>query len=316
MTKERALIVSVVIPAYNAAGFISKTLDSIRAQTFTAYEIVVVDDGSSDETHRVVEDYLRQHGLHGRCIRQENKKIAGARNTGMRESRGTYIALLDHDDLWYPQKLAVVMAEFDRHPEADLICHNENITREGRVVRMSRNGPNERNLYERLLFSGNRLSPSATVFRREKALSIGGFREDPGFNTAEDYDFWMRFSRIACFHFIDVVLGEYQLVDRAASRRIEYHHANMENVLRDHFRSYLGERPTLMSQLRIRRRLSMNYRSAATQLMQFNESPAKQREYVARMLRAYPFEPRNFARCLLWVVRSFRNGQVESASRA
>lgn len=307
-------IVSVVIPAYNAAGFIEKTLASVRAQTFGDYELVVVDDGSTDDTHRVVEDYLKRHRLPGRSIRQANKKIAGARNTGMREARGRFIALLDHDDLWYPDKLAVVMAEFDRHPEADLICHNENITRDGRLVRVSRNGPNAPRLYECLLFGGNRLSPSATVFRREPALAIGGFREDAGFDTAEDYDFWMRFSRVARFHFIDAVLGEYLLVDRAASRRIEYHHTNMEHVLRDHFRSCFGEHPTLLDRLRIRRRLSLVYRSAATQLMQLHESPVKQREYVLRMMQAFPLEPKNLARFLLWAVGSFRSGGIRPAA--
>lgn len=308
--------VSIVIPAFNAAAFIERTLDSIRAQTWREYEIVVVDDGSSDETATVVGSYLSRHGMSGWCMRQQNKGIAGARNAGMRAARSEYIALLDHDDLWYPEKLRTVMAVFDRHPDLDLVCHNENITQAGRLVRVSKNGSLSADMYESLLFSGNRLSPSATVFRRKKALSIGGFREAPGFDTVEDYDFWMRFSRVACFHFIEEVLGEYQLVDRAASRRIEYHHANMENVLQDHFRSYFGERPTFMNRLRIRRRLSLVYRSAATQLIQFNESPAKQREYMAKMLQAYPIEPKNFARFLLWAVRSLRNGGVRSASGA
>ncbi|MBI5631799.1 MAG: glycosyltransferase [Elusimicrobia bacterium] len=295
--------VSVVIPAYNAAAFIEKTLDSVRAQTFADYEIVVTDDGSSDGTHEVVENYLNRHHLSGSCLRQPNKKIAAARNAGMRAAEGRYIALLDHDDLWRPEKLAVVMSEFERHPEADLICHNENVTKDGKVVRLSRNGPTEPRMYERLLFRGNALSPSASVFLRDKALEIGGFRENPEFNTVEDYDFWMRLSRVARFHFLDQVLGEYQLVERAASRRIEYHHGNLEALLKDHFKTYFGDDDGLISRLRKRKRLSAVYRSALGQLMSYGEEPEKQRQYALKMLRTFPFDLKNAVKALSWAWR-------------
>lgn len=306
--------VSVVIPAFNAATFIEGTLHSIRLQTYSDYEIVVVDDGSSDGTAAAVERYLEQYGLAGRCVRQNNKKIAGARNAGMRAARGVYIALLDHDDLWLPEKLSVVMREFTLHPKADLICHNENIICKGQLVRVSRNGPAVPNMYERLLLCGNVLSPSASVFRKDKALSIGGFRENPLFDTAEDYDFWMRLSQVARFHFIDRTLGEYQVVERAASRRIVYHHTNLENVLRDHFRTYFGDRPGPIARMRMRRRLSAVYRSAAGQLMDHDEFPARQREYVVKMLREFPLEPKNLARALLWTVGNARPHKVQAES--
>lgn len=301
-------LVSVVIPAYNAAEFIERTLDSVRAQTYDSWEVVVVDDGSADGTHEVVERYLKRYGLPGRCVRQENKKIAAARNAGMRAARGAYIALLDHDDVWYPEKLSAVMREFALHPDADLVCHNENIVKDGAVLRVSRNGPAVPRMYERLLFQGGALSPSASVFRRDKALVIGGFRENAEFNTVEDYDFWMRFSRGAKFYFIDQVLGEYQVVERAASRRVVYHHENMEAMLRDHFRSYFGKHPGVCGRVRIRRRLAVVYRSALGQLMDHGESPDRQREYVLRMLRAFPVEPKNLVRTLFWLLSCLRRG--------
>jgi len=298
--------VSVVIPAFNAASFVEKTLDSVRAQTYTNYEVVVVDDGSSDDTCSVVQHWLERHAIAGRCIRQENKKIAGARNAGMRSARGTYIALLDHDDLWCPEKLAMVMREFELHPEVDLICHNESFTCDGKVIRISRNGPAAKNMYERLLLSGNTLSPSACVFKKDKALSIGGFRETPGFDTVEDYDFWLRLSRVARFGFIDQVLGECRMREGSASRRIEYHFTNLERVLREHFSAHFGDRPGIIATMRFRRRLSAVYRAAAGQLMESNESPEKQREYIFKMLREFPLEPKNLARFLLWAMRNGR----------
>ena len=170
-------------------------------------------------------------------------------------------------------------------------------------------------MYERLLFSGNELSPSATVFKKDQALAIGGFREILAFDTVEDYDFWLRMSQVARFHFIGQALGEYRVVDRAASRRVEYHHTNMEKMLRDHFRTYFGERPSLINRIRIRRRLSLVYRSAGTQLMGYGEAPQKQREYVLKMLREFPFEPKNVARFLLWAIRTARGGNARAAVR-
>lgn len=294
--------VSVVIPAWNAAAFIEKTLDSVAAQTLKDYEVVVVDDGSSDDTSAVVTRWLERTKTPGRCITQANKKIAGARNTGMRAAQGTFVALLDHDDLWYPEKLAVSMAELEAHPDVDLVCHWENVVKDGKTLRVAMNGPEEAATYEALLFKGNALSPSGSTFKREKALSIGGFREDPQFNTVEDYDFWMRLARVAKFRFIPKALGEYQVVERAASRRVVYHHDATEALLRDHFKTLYGDAPGLAARLKMRRRLSAVYRSALGQLLERGTEPELRRSYCAKMMSAFPFEPKNLARALqTWI---------------
>ena len=298
--------VSVVIPAYNAELFIDRTLDTVRTQTFTDHETVVVDDGSSDRTQVVVRQYFARHGLRGRVIRQENRGIAAARNTGMSNAVGTFVALLDHDDQWYRDKLAAVMEEFTHHPDADLVCHDENITADGKVVRVSRRRQPRGNLYESLLFDGNLLSPSATTVRRDRALEIGGFDERAEYLTVEDYDFWMRFSRRFTIRFLNRVLGEYVLVERAASRRIVFHHDRLEGMLRRHLDAWVDSHPNPAARLRARRRLARVYRSAARQLMMYGEGAPDQRTYVCRMLRTYPLEARNVAVALAWLAQSVR----------
>ena len=303
---DSRVTVSVVIPAYNVAAFIGRTLDTVRAQTLADHETIVVDDGSTDETANVVRAYFTQHGVSGRVICQENRGMAAARNTGMRAAGGSYIALLDADDLWYPEKLATVMAEFTRHPDVDLICHDENITRDSRVVRVTRRKMPRGDLYESLLFDGNILSPSAATFRRDAALALGGFDERAEYLTVEDYDFWMRFSRERRIRFLDRVLGEYVLLEGSASRRIVFHHAALELMLRSHLDDYLRVHPGAFMRVRARRRMAMVYRSAARQLMLYGGRAEDQRAFVGRMLRAYPLAIRNIAVALMWSAGAVR----------
>jgi glycosyltransferase involved in cell wall biosynthesis len=296
--------VSVVVPAWNAASFIDKTLTTVAAQTFRDFEVVVVDDGSADDTNLVAARFLEAHGLRGRCIKQENKKIAGARNTGIRAAEAELIAFLDHDDLWFPDKLAAVIAEFDAHPDADLVCHDENIVKAGALVRVSHNGPLVPDMYERLLFEGNALSPSATTVKKAKLLEAGLFREDPEFNTVEDYDLWMRLARVCRMRFLDRVLGEYQLVERGASNKIVYHNTNLEHLLRDHFNNFPN--PDARTRARMRKRLGVMCRSAARLLIAQGDLAAAG-TYARRAAAECPSDWKNLAVLGLWAAKRLRD---------
>jgi glycosyltransferase involved in cell wall biosynthesis len=110
-------LVSVVIPTYNQPQLLLETLQSVFAQTLTDYEIVVVNDGSTDDTL----ERLRPVADRIRIISQENTGIGGARNRGIAESRGKYVALLDHDDLWMSEKLEEQAGYFEKHPECSIV---------------------------------------------------------------------------------------------------------------------------------------------------------------------------------------------------
>ena len=297
--------VSVLIPAYAAAKFISATLDSVAAQSYHDFEIIVVDDGSPDNTKEVVDAWLARTGIPGVCARRPNGRIAAARNTGLSAAKGELIALLDHDDFWAPNKLALTIAEFDAHPNTILVGHHVDVVRDGVVLRTERRGPAVANMYERLLFVGNCVSPSGATFRRDKALEIGGFRENPEFNTVEDYDFWMRLSRIGPFRFIDQTLASYTVIPGSASSKIESHYSNQESLLRDHFSSSLGPNPGFLDRLRIRRRLSYVYRAAAGALLEPGSDRAVRRRYVRRMLMAWPLAAKNLGRAAQSVLADF-----------
>lgn len=296
--------VSIVVPAWNAERFIARTLATVAAQTFRDFEVIVVDDGSSDDTKLVVDRFLEGHGLSGRCIRQENKKIAGARNAGIRAASAGLVSFLDHDDLWFPDKLERVMAEFDADPNVDLVCHHENVVKNGEFVRVSRNGPWVENMYERLLFEGNALSPSAVTVKKARLFEAGLFREDPEFNTVEDYDLWMRLAKICRMRFLDEILGEYQLVERGASNRIVYHNTNLERLLRDHFKNFPN--PGARTRARMRRRLGVMCRSAARLLLAQGDL-AEAGRYARRAAAECPWDWKNIAVLGLWTLRKLRS---------
>ena len=285
--------VSIVVPAWNAAAFIEKTLATVAAQTFRDFEVIVVDDGSSDDTKLVVDRFLEKNKLRGRCIKQVNKKIAGARNTGIRAAEAELISFLDHDDLWFPNKLERVMAEFG---DGDLVCHDENIVKDGKLVRISRNGPLVPNMYERLLFEGNALSPSAVTVKKAKLFEAGLFRENTEFNTVEDYDLWMRLARVCRMRFLPEILGEYQLVERGASNSIVYHNTNLEHLLRDHFKNFPN------SDARKRRRLGVMCRSAARLLIAQGDLAAGG-TYARRAAAECPWDWKNLAVVGLWAAK-------------
>lgn len=109
--------VTVIIPSYNCEAYIAETIDSILNQTFRDVELIVVDDGSTDRTRKIVESY----GPSVRLITQSNARVCAARNRGIREAKGEFICLMDHDDYWYPEKLSRQLEEFEKHPEAGAV---------------------------------------------------------------------------------------------------------------------------------------------------------------------------------------------------
>lgn len=232
----RGPLFSVVIPAYNSEPFIAKTLDSVRAQTLGDYEVVITDDGSKDRTAEVIEAYAAAHpGFPLRLASQPNKGIGGARNNGVFRATGRFIAFLDADDHWYPTKLERVASHLAENPQADVVYHDEIEVRGDGTRRPLSYGAVREPAYQDLLFRGNQLSTSATAVRRDLAQKVGGFSENLDFNSAEDYEFWLRLARAgARFSHLPEVLGEYHRVEGSVTQKIEYHHQNIHNVVTHH----------------------------------------------------------------------------------
>ena len=180
-----------MIPAYRAVRSIVATLESVLAQSFGDYEIIVVNDGSpdSEELEKVVEPYLSRITY----LRQENQGPAGARNTGIQAARGEYVALLDADDLWEPDHLASQVAVLESDPSIDMVYADARIfgdaPEEGHTVMEL--SPSEGEVtFESLVTRRCTVHICVSVARRQALLDAGLF--DRAFRGTEDIDMWLR----------------------------------------------------------------------------------------------------------------------------
>lgn len=202
--------VSVVIPTYNRARLICETLDSVLAQTYRDFEIIVVDDGSTDGTQEVVSRY----GPSLRYLRQENAGPAAARNAGIRASGGEYVAFLDSDDLWLPRKLEEEMAVLASEPScAWAYCDVEMfdgqngrvIGRYGKLVHRPRQG-----WVPRWLLLGDFVASPTPVVRRTVFEQVGYFDESDVLRHREDWDMWLRIAARYPVRYLPQVLARYR----------------------------------------------------------------------------------------------------------
>lgn len=193
--------VTVIIPSYNCEAYIAETINSILNQTFKDIELIIVDDGSTDKTREIVTAY----GSSVRLITQTNTRVCAARNRGIREAKGEFICLMDHDDYWYPEKLDRQLEEFKKHPDAGVVYSS--------FIRWH-NGPNENFpaptsfdlksypddidpdfsgwIYHQLLLDCWMLTSTA-MFRAEVFKRCGMF--DEALPYSEDWELWIRISR-------------------------------------------------------------------------------------------------------------------------
>ena len=184
-----APLVSVIIPAYNYARFLPAAIDSALQQRFANREVIVVDDGSTDDTAKVAENY----GGRVRCIHQQNAGLPAARNTGVRMARGEFVGFLDADDEWLPELLEEAMAAFARlPPEFGIVAFRHSYINEaGEPLALKDLRPEiDEEVPCRDLVMATRFSPSAVVARRAALVEAGYF--DPSLRSAEDRDMWMR----------------------------------------------------------------------------------------------------------------------------
>lgn len=227
-------LISVILPTYNRASLLKIALNSLILQTYKDWEAIVINNFSEDETIDVIDSFadnriklinFSNHGI-----------IAASRNEGMRYASGEYIAFLDSDDIWYPEKLTVCLKYLEKN--IDILCHNVKFRNEKGIIKNFYAGPKRDATFMRLLYKKNCFATSAMICRKSLIEKVDGFKTDKIYNTAEDYDLWLRLLKITnkvCF--VDKFLGENLIHQGNESGNIKKHLAASLAVVKHHHMS-------------------------------------------------------------------------------
>jgi glycosyltransferase involved in cell wall biosynthesis len=234
--------VTVVIPAYNAMAFLPETLDRVLQQTFTDFEVLIVNDGSTDE---IASWFTTVNDDRVRLISQANQGLSGARNTGIAEARGEYIAFLDADDLWAPTKLEQQVRCLDRCPEVGLVYTWTRLVDEtGKPTGVKYDSQVEGNVWQQILVGDIVCSGSSAMVRRDCFDRVGRF--DPNLSSAADFDMWTRIAAEYPF----AVVKEFSIDYRQHSSSMSRNHIKMMQDLRITFEKRFQSVPLELLHLR------------------------------------------------------------------
>ena len=193
-------LVSVIIPTYNRGWILKEAIDSVLEQDFNDYELIVVDDGSVDDTPTILKAYKNEITV----LRQANRGVSAARNSGIKAATGRLISFLDSDDLWLPRKLSTQVQFFNDHPQAVITQTQERWIRNGvRVNPKKRHHKFSGMIFERSL-ALCLVSPSAVMIKKSLFDTVGIF--DESLPACEDYDLWLRISCRYPVHLIETPL--------------------------------------------------------------------------------------------------------------
>jgi len=206
-------LVSVVIPTYNRAKTIIRAIDSVLNQTYTNLELLVIDDNSKDDTERVIQEHLSDSRF--RYIKlSKNIGGGGARNKGIEEAKGKYIAFQDSDDEWMLDKLEKQMAIFATYPDVDVVFARIQNNGEPNTAFPKRDITESKNLYIELL-KDNYIGTVTAIIKKEKLIRVNGF--DQSLPRLQDWDLFIRLSQIAKFHMLQDILCDVYLQEDSVS---------------------------------------------------------------------------------------------------
>ena len=276
-------LVTIVMPVYNGEAFIAEAIESVIAQTYPHWELIVVDDGSTDGTATIVRAF---DDPRIRYTYQENQGLAAARNTGIRAAQGEYLAFLDADDEWTPQflqKCVDVLAADETL--AGVYTRNYFIDQKGNVLPQLGGRVVPDHTFRNRLLEGGFFPPHAALVRTEVVREVGLFHTQLEGQGTEDWHLWLRISQRYTMRGIPEPLARYRVYPGSMSTDASSMHANRIAVLAKHF-SFPGGDPVTWSEEK-RRAYGFAYRSAALGYIQQSQ-PDEGWRFLAQAVSTWP----------------------------
>lgn len=287
--------VSVIIPTCNRADFLRVALESVQRQTYQDFETLVIDDASQDHTPEVVRSFI---SMPVRYFRHGSRKGgAAARNTGIGNARGCYLAFLDDDDEWLPEKLRLQVNLLDHSPaEIGVVYTGYVVVDRSSGKEIAQKVPSRRGEIAQFLFEENSIGGTSSVMvRKECFAKVGLFDEQlPSF---QDYDLWIRLAREFQFDYLQGPLLKYYVHGKKIWTDLEALDAGMEILLKK-YRYPQG----------LKKKCSYYYRSLGSQYGQRGDL-AKARIAYAKAVKLYPVNIKHCVRLLLAWLQSVTSAQ-------
>jgi len=300
--ENKPLLISVILTTYNYASYLPLALTSVLNQSFINYEIIIVDDGSTDGTVGVLAPYLDSNNPLIKYIKQPNLGQAAAKNRGIVESRGQFIAFLDADDLWKQDKLEKQMELFSNAKTGVVYSEMQSIDYQGKQIKSD-----IRNKYLRpmsgivtaSLIIDNIIPFSSTVIKKECFARVGMFDESLGMSI--DWDLWLRISVHYEFAYVAEPLLYYRIghVGQMSKNQRVRHRASdiiMEKFIREH--------PHLLSKSTIRKARGHTYCNRGDYYA--NKQLSLSLMYYLKAMRQEPFSPRAYKGAVKYALRMLR----------
>ncbi|WP_420265790.1 glycosyltransferase family 2 protein [Candidatus Magnetominusculus dajiuhuensis] len=232
MTKHGSPLVSIIMPTYNYAGFIAESINSVLEQTYRNWELIVIDNYSSDNTEEIVRGFGCGQIRYMKF--KNNGVIAASRNVGLREAHGEYVAFLDSDDLWLADKLEKQVNYLSTHKDVFMVYSKAAAMENGVLTYTKGRAPGRRiglthrGIFIDLFLSFNYISCLTVMFRNGNGLQ---FSEDKGLTTVEDFDLWLTIASEYEIGYIDEPLAFYRIHGKNTGARIKkYVGANLNLI--------------------------------------------------------------------------------------
>lgn len=307
--KNQPLVVSVILPVYNGQRFLADAINSILAQSYSNLELLIVDDGSTDESQSIVKTFATNDSRI-RFFQQQNSGVAAARNVALREAHGQYIGFIDQDDLWQLDKLEVQMMYFNNYPDCVFLHGNIDYIDD-------QSAPVDKSLYpwvtsasghcfERL-FTWNAIAIQTVCFKRECIKTVGFLREDvPG---VDDYDYWLRFSRFFHIDYLDKTFVLYRFHGDNESHKWHLQDIKRAKVLEGILQQF-PEVYDEFGRVKVNEKLYALYREIAVEFIRTNAYDEAQ-PYLLKAIRLSPLNLTNTIHFLI----SFLPNKMRSTLR-
>jgi glycosyltransferase involved in cell wall biosynthesis len=228
---------SVICPTYNSENYIKKNFYSLLSQSYQNFEVIYIDDGSTDNTVNVLKKLIQNHN-NFKLFEKNHGGPGSARNFGINKSNGEWVSFIDSDDTWHPLKLLKINTSILENTSRNFIVHWEKFIKLNGEIKILKHGSDIKNkkLFLKRLYSGNFLSTSAVVLKKKLLLDYGIFDEQ--LPNAQDYDLWLKLAPHMSLFTLEEVLGEYNETKDSITLRPYYKRIISELKIAFRYKNY------------------------------------------------------------------------------